>query len=91
MLNLSEVDRYEKIDQDSHFHLRFRSGIPDHGVCELFLEGGECGEFLCGNDECDCDEYIRKEGDGGRSDRKERNRRDVYGGGSECDLYGKGI
>ena len=22
---------------------------------------------------------------------KRRNRRDVYGGGSECDLYGKGI
>ena len=53
MLNLSEVDRYEKIDQDSYLRLRFRSGIPDHGVCEFFLEGGECGEFLCGNDECD--------------------------------------
>ena len=25
------------------------------------------------------------------SGKKERNRRDVYGGGSECDLYGKGI
>lgn len=49
------------------------------------------GQFLCGDDECDCDKYIGKERDGGCADRKERNRRDVYGGGSECDLYGKGI
>ena len=41
--------------------------------------------------ESDCDKYIGKERDGGCADRKERNRRDVYGGGSECDLYGKGI
>ena len=36
-------------------------------------------------------ESIGKERDGGCADRKERNRRDIYGGGSECDLYGKGI
>ena len=30
MLNLSEVDRYEKIDQDSYLCLHLRGSIPDH-------------------------------------------------------------
>ena len=91
VLNLSEVDRYEKNGQDSYLCLHLCGSIPDHGVCRIYLESWERGQFLCGDDECDCDKYIGKERDGGCADREERNRRDVYGGGSECDLYGKGI
>jgi hypothetical protein len=86
-----EVNHYEKINQNSHFRLRFRGGFSDHGVCQLFLEGGECGQFLRGDDECDCDEYIGKERDGRRADRTEGRGGDVYGGGGQRDIYREGL
>ena len=84
---LCEVNHYEKINQDSHLRLRLRGGVPDHGVCQLFLEGGERGQFLCGNDECDCYKYIRKERDGGRADREKRRGGDLYGGSGQRDIH----